>query len=74
MLIGYTRTAMLDPAAELAAQEQTLTTFGAERIFTEQTSVLANRPVLQVCLRFLRENDGLIVTTPAASPAVQLIC
>jgi DNA invertase Pin-like site-specific DNA recombinase len=53
-----------DQAAELAAQERDLKSSGVERVFTEQVSSLANRPVLKVCLAFLRENDQLIVTKP----------
>jgi DNA invertase Pin-like site-specific DNA recombinase len=64
MLIGYARTATTDQAAELAAQERALQSFGVERVFTEQASSLANRPVLKVCLGFLRENDHLVVTKP----------
>jgi DNA invertase Pin-like site-specific DNA recombinase len=64
MLIGYARTATTDQVAELAVQERDLKSFGVERVFTEQASSLANRPVLKVCLGFLREGDYLIVTKP----------
>ena len=64
MLFGYARPSTTDQATGLAAQEQELKAFGAERIFTEPGASLANRPVLKVCLGFLRENDALIVTTP----------
>jgi DNA invertase Pin-like site-specific DNA recombinase len=64
MLFGYARTSTTDQAAELAAQERDLKSFGVERVFTEPVSSLTNRPVLTVCLAFLRGNDQLIVTKP----------
>jgi DNA invertase Pin-like site-specific DNA recombinase len=64
MRFGYARTSTPDQAAELAAQERDLKSTGVERVFTERASSLADRPVLTVCLAFLRENDQLIVTKP----------
>jgi DNA invertase Pin-like site-specific DNA recombinase len=62
MLIRYARTSTADQAAELAAQEKKLKSFGVERTFTEQTPSLRNRPVPKMCLTFLQKDDYLIVT------------
>jgi DNA invertase Pin-like site-specific DNA recombinase len=64
VLIGYTRTSTLDQHAGLAAQDRDLRTAGAERIFSEQVSSVAQRTVLADCLAFLREGDVLAVTKP----------
>jgi DNA invertase Pin-like site-specific DNA recombinase len=65
MVIGYARISTPDQTAALAAQEKLLNASGVGRVFTEQASAVANRPVLKACLRFLRAGDQLIVTTPA---------
>jgi DNA invertase Pin-like site-specific DNA recombinase len=64
MLVGYARTSTFDQKAGLAAQERDLRAAGAEKVFAEQTSSVALRPVLRACLDFLREGDALIVTKP----------
>jgi DNA invertase Pin-like site-specific DNA recombinase len=64
MLIGYARTSTADQNAGLAAQERDLTAAGAERIFKEQVSSVADRAGLTDCLGFLRHGDVLIVTKP----------
>jgi DNA invertase Pin-like site-specific DNA recombinase len=48
----------------LAAQERDLVTAGAEKVFTEQVSSVAQRGRLKECLEFLRAGDLLMVTKP----------
>jgi DNA invertase Pin-like site-specific DNA recombinase len=64
MLVGYARTSTTDQTAGLDAQERDLTAAGAERVFTEQVSSVAQRGVLGECLGFLRSGDVLLVTKP----------
>jgi DNA invertase Pin-like site-specific DNA recombinase len=64
MIIGYGRTSTFDQAAGLAAQERELKIAGAEKMFTEQVSSVAQRARLAECLAFLREGDVLMVTKP----------
>src|ERR1700710_2257603 len=64
MIIGYGRTSTFDQAAGLAAQERELKAAGAEKMFTEQVSSVAQRAKLAECLAFLREGDVLMVTKP----------
>jgi DNA invertase Pin-like site-specific DNA recombinase len=62
MLIGYARTSTLDQAAGLEAQLRDLEAAGAEKIFWEQVSSVAEREQLRRALEFIREGDTLIVT------------
>ena len=64
MLIGYARTSTTDQQAGLEAQQRDLTAAGAERVFTEQVSSVAQRVKLTECLAFLREGDALMVSKP----------
>lgn len=64
MIIGYARTSTTDQTAGLAAQERDLATAGAEKVFTEQVSSMAQRTRLAECLAFLRAGDALMVTKP----------
>jgi DNA invertase Pin-like site-specific DNA recombinase len=64
MIIGYARTSTTDQTAGLGAQERDLKAAGAEKIFAEQTSSVAQRTVLRTCLDFVREGDVLMVTKP----------
>jgi DNA invertase Pin-like site-specific DNA recombinase len=64
MLVGYARTSTCDQKAGLAAQERDLLAAGAEKIFSEQVSSVAQRAMLKACLEFLREGDVLVVTKP----------
>src|SRR6478736_5026157 len=68
MIIGYARTSTTDQTAGLGAQERDLKAAGAEKIFAEQTSSVAQRTVLRTvlrtCLDFVRESDVLMVTKP----------
>jgi DNA invertase Pin-like site-specific DNA recombinase len=64
MIIGYGRTSTTDQTAGLAAQERDLKAAGAEKMFSEQVSSIAQRARLTECLAFLREGDVLMVTKP----------
>ena len=64
MIIGYGRTSTFDQTAGLAAQERDLVAAGAEKVFTEQVSSVAQRDRLKECLEFLRAGDVLMVTKP----------
>ena len=62
MLIGYARTSTLEQMAGFDAQVRNLEGAGAERIFREQVSSVAERPQLALALDFLRAGDVLLVT------------
>jgi DNA invertase Pin-like site-specific DNA recombinase len=62
MLIGYARTSTLEQEAGLEAQLRDLQALGCEKIFSEQTSSVGPRPVLDQALEFVREGDALVVT------------
>lgn len=64
MIVGYARTSTTDQQAGLAAQERDLIAAGAERVFSEQVSSVAQRAALKECLGFLRAGDALIVSKP----------
>jgi DNA invertase Pin-like site-specific DNA recombinase len=64
MIVGYARTSTADQKAGLAGQERDLKAAGAERVFSEQVSSVAQRAALNDCLRFLREGDIMMVTKP----------
>src|SRR4051812_33453701 len=64
MMISYARTSTTDQTAGLAAQERDLRDAGAEKLFSETVSSVAQRDVLNQCLGFLREGDVLMVTKP----------
>jgi DNA invertase Pin-like site-specific DNA recombinase len=64
MIVGYSRTSTAEQAAGLAAQERDLRAAGAEKIFAEQVSSVAQRAALTACLEFLRKGDALMVTKP----------
>jgi DNA invertase Pin-like site-specific DNA recombinase len=64
MMIGYARTSTTDQRAGLEAQARDLKAAGAEKVFDEQVSSVAQRDALKACLQFLREGDTLIVTKP----------
>ncbi len=48
----------------MEGQERDLKAAGAERVFTEQASSIAQRAGLKACLEFLRGGDALMVTKP----------
>jgi DNA invertase Pin-like site-specific DNA recombinase len=64
MLVGYARTSTAEQKAGLAAQERDLQAAGAEKVFSEQVSSIAQRAALTACLGFVREGDALVVTKP----------
>jgi len=64
MIVGYARTSTAEQEAGLSAQERDLAAAGAERMYAEQVSSVAQRGKLAECLAFLREGDVLAVTKP----------
>jgi DNA invertase Pin-like site-specific DNA recombinase len=62
MILGYARTSTTDQQAGLEAQERDLRAAGAERLFSEQTSAVGPRRVLEQAMDFAREGDTLVVT------------
>lgn len=64
MVVGYARTSTADQEAGLDAQLRDLTAAGAEKLYSEQVSSVAQRAELTACLAFLREGDVLMVTKP----------
>src|SRR5580700_3355322 len=64
MIVGYARTSTVDQKAGIEAQQRDLTAAGAEKMFAEQVSSVAQRGQLNACLAFLREGDVLMVTKP----------
>jgi DNA invertase Pin-like site-specific DNA recombinase len=64
MIVGYGRTSTADQRAGLEAQQRDLTAAGAERLFTEEVSSVAQRAKLAECLAFMRAGDALMVTKP----------
>lgn len=64
MIIGYARTSTTDQQAGLDAQIRDLTAAGAEQVFAEQVSSVAQRDKLAETLRFVRKGDVLMVTKP----------
>lgn len=64
MIVGYARTSTADQTAGLAAQQRDLTAAGAERLYSEQVSSVAQRAQLDTALSFVRAGDVLMVTKP----------
>ena len=64
MIVGYAQTSTWDQTARLAAQQRDLKAAGAEKVFSEQASSVAQRTKLNECLSFLRDGDALTVTKP----------
>ena len=64
MIVGYARTSTADQIAGLDAQMRDLVAAGAERLYSERVSSVAERAKLTECLAFLREGDVLAVTKP----------
>ena len=58
------RTSTWDQTAGLAAQQRDLKAVGAEKVFSEQASSVAQRTKLNECLAFLRDGDVLTVAKP----------
>jgi len=64
MIVGYARVSTSDQTAGLEAQERDLTAMGAERLYSERVSSVAQRVKLAECLAYLRDGDVLAVTKP----------
>jgi len=64
MIVGYARTSTVSQVAGLEGQIRELETAGCERIFSEQTSAVGPRPILDQALGFVRQNDVFTVTKP----------
>lgn len=62
MLIGYARTSTTEQQAGLEAQLRDLQALGVEKVYSEQTSSVGDRPKLTEALDFVREGDTLVVT------------
>jgi DNA invertase Pin-like site-specific DNA recombinase len=62
MRFGYARTSTIDQVAGFDAQVRDLKEAGAEKIFKEQVSSVAERQELQRLLGVLRSGDVIIVT------------
>jgi DNA invertase Pin-like site-specific DNA recombinase len=62
MLIGYARTSTLEQEAGFAAQVRDLEAIGCEKVYSEQTSAIGERPQLAAALDYLREGDILVIT------------
>jgi DNA invertase Pin-like site-specific DNA recombinase len=64
MIVGYARTSTAEQSAGLDAQTRDLNAAGAEELFSEQVSSVAERAALADALRFVRKGDVLVVTKP----------
>jgi DNA invertase Pin-like site-specific DNA recombinase len=75
VIVGYARTSTVDQVAGLDGQIRDLQAAGAEKIFAERVSSVAERAKLAECLTFLREGDELVATKPdrLARSTVQLL-
>jgi DNA invertase Pin-like site-specific DNA recombinase len=62
MLIGYARTSTTEQQAGLEAQLRELQALRVEKVYSEQTSSVGDRPKLTEALEFVREGDTLVVT------------
>ena len=62
MLFGYARTSTIEQVAGFEAQVRDLEAAGAERIYREQVSSVAERPELERLLGILRPGDVVLVT------------
>ena len=58
MIFGYARTSTVDQIAGFEAQVRDLEKAGAERVYREQVSSVAERPELERLLGILRSGDG----------------
>lgn len=64
MIKGYARTSTIGQVAGFEAQMRELTGAGAEEIFKEQVSSVAERAALAACMASLQPGDVLMVTKP----------
>ncbi|MBB3147741.1 DNA invertase Pin-like site-specific DNA recombinase [Phyllobacterium trifolii] len=61
-IVGYARTSTTDQVAGLEAQERDLRAAGVTKLYSEQTSSIADRSELKRALDYVRENDVFVVT------------
>ena len=64
MIVGYARTSTVSQVAGLEGQIRELEAAGCERIFSEQTSAVGPRAILDQALAFVRQSDVFTVTKP----------
>ena len=64
MIVGYARTSTVSQVAGLEGRIRDLEVAGCERIFSEQTSAVGPRLILDQALAFVRQNDVFTVTKP----------
>ena len=64
MMVGYARTSTAEQAAGLEAQIRDLVAAGAEEVFAEQVSSVADRPKLKEALKFVRKGNTVTVCKP----------
>lgn len=62
MIVGYARVSTVDQEAGFEAQKRDLANAGAERIFAEKVSSVAERAQLKALLDFVRDGDTVVVT------------
>lgn len=61
-IVGYARTSTLDQVAGFEAQIEELKRAGAEKIFREQVSSVAERAELESLIEWIRDGDVVVVT------------
>ena len=64
MIVGYARTSTVSQVAGLEGRIREPEAAGCERIFSEQTSAVGPRPILDQALAFVRQSDVFTVTKP----------
>jgi DNA invertase Pin-like site-specific DNA recombinase len=62
MIVGYARTSTVEQIAGFEAQERDLRAAGADKVFAEQVSSVAERGHLEAALDYARSGDVLVVT------------
>ena len=62
MILGYARTSTTEQEAGFEAQQRDLKAAGAQKVFSEKVSSVAERPQLEAALDYLRDGDALVVT------------
>ena len=62
MLVGYARSSTFDQIAGFEAQRRDLEAAGCTKIFSEQTSSVAEREQLKAAIDYFREDDVLVAT------------
>jgi DNA invertase Pin-like site-specific DNA recombinase len=62
MIVGYARTSTVEQVAGFEAQDRDLRAAGCEKVFSEQVSSVATRPLLEAALDFVRAGDTFVVT------------